>query len=114
MPVTATIHQAEGCHGQTGARSYIVNLLMMYDEYAITLKSLRCKHVLSTLISSCVSARSVLGEMQIAEASVQHAQLTYVAQAQGDNLILEHSQSISAPVHDVQLCQNTCATKRQT
>ncbi len=89
-------------------------LLMMYDQYAITLKSLRCKHVLSTLVSSCLpgnSTQNVGSEMQSGEASMRDAQLTYVAQAQGDNLILEHSQSIGAPVHDVQLCQDTCTTK---
>ena len=58
--------------------------------------------------------QSVEPEPQSAEASMKDARLTYVAQAQGDNLILQHSQSVGAPVHDVQLGQDTCTTKCHT
>ena len=36
------------------------------------------------------------------------SQVTYVAQPQRDHLVPEQSESISAPVHDVELGQHTC------
>ena len=38
---------------------------------------------------------------------------TYVAKSQRDNLILQQSQRICTPVHDVKLCQATCMQSRQ-